>query len=63
MKTALSNNLDVVCKNLINEIGYPYLHKTGTLNCYKRLKNKEYRKVTQKELKELWESYKTVEIS
>lgn len=34
---------------MINQIGYPYLFATNTLNAFKRLKNKEYKKLTQKE--------------
>jgi len=48
MKNNLSNNFDAVCKSMINQTGYPYLFEAGILNCYKRLKNKEYRKVYQK---------------
>jgi hypothetical protein len=49
IKTEISGSLDIACKNIINQIGYPYLFSTNTLSTYKRLKNKEYRKITQKE--------------
>jgi len=39
-KTELTNSIDAVCKNIINQIGYPYLSNTNTLPAYKRLKNK-----------------------
>jgi hypothetical protein len=40
VKTEITNSLDIVCKNIINQIGYPYLYANNTLSTYKRLKNK-----------------------
>jgi len=40
IKTELTNSMDVICKNMINQIGYPYLYSNNTLSTYKRLKNK-----------------------
>jgi len=48
IKTELSNSMDIICKNIINQIGYPYLYSNNTLSTYKRLKNKEYKKLVQK---------------
>lgn len=45
----------MVCKTIINQTGYPFLHSNNTLSTYKRLKNKEYKKVIQKEFKNLYE--------
>ena len=47
--------MDIICKNIINQIGYPYLYSNNTLSTYKRLKNKEYKKLVQKEFKVLYE--------
>jgi hypothetical protein len=56
LKAELTNSLDLACKNIINQIGYPFLYSTNTLSTYKRLKNKEYRKVTQKEFRAFYEN-------
>jgi hypothetical protein len=40
IKGELTTSLDAACKNIINQIGYPYLYANGTLSTYKRLKNK-----------------------
>lgn len=55
LKTELSNSIDAVCKNAVTQIGYPYLHNNSTLSTYKRLKNKEYKKIVQKEFRNLYE--------
>ena len=55
IKTELTNSMDIICKNIINQIGYPYLYSNNTLSTYKRLKNKEYKKLVQKEFKVLYE--------
>lgn len=55
IKSELTNSMDVICKNIINQIGYPYLYSSNTLSTYKRLKNKEYKKLVQKEFKLLYE--------
>jgi hypothetical protein len=47
--------LDAACKNIINQIGYPYLYVHNNLSTYKRLKNKEYKKLIQKDFKALHE--------
>lgn len=61
VKTELSTSLDLACKNIINQIGYPYLFATNHLSTYKRLKNKEYRKITQKELKAFFDMASKIE--
>jgi hypothetical protein len=55
VKTELLNALEASCKNIINQIGYPYLFATNALTTYKRLKNKEYRKINPKELRAFYE--------
>jgi hypothetical protein len=55
IKNELSASLDAACKNIINQIGYPYLYLHATLSTYKRLKNKEYKKITQKDFRTLYE--------
>lgn len=55
IKGELTASLDAACKNIINQIGYPYLYTNGTLSTYKRLKNKEYKKLVQKDFKVLYE--------
>lgn len=39
-KTELVTALETACKNIINQIGYPYLFTHNLLTVYKRLKNK-----------------------
>jgi hypothetical protein len=48
LKTEFTNSIDAASKNIINQIGYPYLYNNNNLSTYKRLKNKEYRKLIQK---------------
>ena len=55
IKSEISGSLDTVCKNIINQIGYPYLFSINGISTYKRLKNKEYRKITQKEFRAFYE--------
>lgn len=55
LKSEMSNSLDAACKNIINQIGYPYLYAHNALSTYKRLKNKEYKKVIQRDFKVLHE--------
>ena len=55
IKNQLSSSLDAACKNIINQIGYPYLYTNSTLSTYKRLKNKEYKKLVQKDFRALYE--------
>lgn len=55
LKAELTASLDAACKNIINQIGYPYLYANNTLSTYKRLKNKEYKKLMQKDFKCLYE--------
>ena len=55
VKGELTNSLDAACKNIINQIGYPYLYANNTLSTYKRLKNKEYKKLIQKDFRLLYE--------
>ena len=54
VKTELSASLDAACKNIINQIGYPYLYANNNLSTYKRLKNKEYKKLIQKDFRGLY---------
>jgi hypothetical protein len=46
---------NLVCKDLIYQIGYPYLNSVNSLSTYRRLKNKEYRKLAQKDFKGFYE--------
>lgn len=55
LKTEIMTSIDTVCKNTVTQIGYPYLHNNSTLSTFKRLKNKEYKKIVQKEFKNLYE--------
>lgn len=55
LKNEVSTSLDAACKNIINQIGYPYLYAHNTLSTYKRLKNKEYKKLIQKDFRQLYE--------
>ena len=48
LKTEFVNSIDVASKNIVNQIGYPFLYRNNNLSSYKRLKNKEYRKLIQK---------------
>lgn len=51
IKTELGNSLDTACKNIINQIGYPFLYSQGILSTFKRLKSKEYRRMQQKDIR------------
>ncbi len=56
LKTELTNGFDAVSKMMINQIGYPYLHNQNQLVAYKRLKNKQYKKLLQKDFRVLVEA-------
>ena len=49
LKTELTASIDLLCKNVINHVGYPFLFTTNNLSAYKKLKNKEYKRVTPSE--------------
>lgn len=40
VKNELTTSMDIICKNIINQIGYPYLYSNNTLSTFKKLKNK-----------------------
>jgi hypothetical protein len=61
IKTEVTNSIDITCKNIINQIGYPFLYANNTLSTYKRLKNKEYKKLIQKEFRNLYELSQKIE--
>lgn len=53
LKTALNqivSNIDEVCKNVVNNIGFPYLSEHGYFKIYKRIKNNDLSKISPKEL-------------
>lgn len=54
IKAEISASIDIVCKNLIYQIGYPYLNAVNSLSTYRRLKNREYRKLGQKDFKNFY---------
>jgi hypothetical protein len=56
IKADLVTALETACKNIINQIGYPFLAASHHLATYKRLKNREYRKLQQKELRAFFDS-------
>lgn len=43
------SSIDEICKNVVNRIGFPYLYQNTIFNTYKRIKNKDYRKVKAEE--------------
>lgn len=47
IKGELSTAIDASCKNIVNRIGYPFLDHNNLLSAYKRLKNKDYKKLQQ----------------
>ena len=51
VKAEINSWMDQVCKNTINQIGYPFLWKQGLVNVFKRIKNKDYSKVSPKEFR------------
>ena len=55
IKNEINNTIDLICKNIVNQIGYPFLFTNNALSTYKRLKNKEYKKLTQKEFKSFYQ--------
>jgi len=55
IKTEITSSIEIACKNIINQIGYPYLYANNALSTYKKLKNKEYKKIGQKDFKFLYD--------
>lgn len=39
------NSLDEICKNVVNRIGFPFLYENNIFNTFKRIKNKDYRRL------------------
>ncbi len=54
MKSQISASIDAVSRVITNRLNYPYLNEEGQLNAYKKIKNKEYKKITKKELKNFY---------
>ena len=52
----MTNGIASVSKMVINQIAYPYLFNNGQLPAYKRIKNKEYKKLQQKDFRMLVEA-------
>ena len=50
MKTQMSSSIDAVSRVMANKLSHPFLFKKGQLSTYKKIKNKEYRKISKKEL-------------
>ena len=50
MKSQISSSIDAVSRGIINKISHPYMFREGQLSTYKKIKNKEYKKITKKEL-------------
>ena len=38
-------SIDEVCKNVVNRIGFPYLYENNLFTTYKRIKNKDFKKL------------------
>lgn len=46
IKGQLSSYIDAMSADLLNRITFPYIRKEGKLNVVKKLKHKEYNKLT-----------------
>lgn len=44
------NNIDNLCKNIVNSIGFPYLWQHGDFKIYKKIKNRDFLDISSKEL-------------
>ena len=48
MKSQISSSIDAVSRGIINKISHPYMFREGQLTTYKKIKNKEYKKISKK---------------
>jgi len=46
---------------MMNKVGYPFLSNMNNLTVFKRLKNKEYKKLSAKEVKKFYEESKKLD--
>ena len=51
MKSQILGSIDSVCQTIANKISYPYLAHQEQLTTFRKLKNKEYKKLKKRELK------------
>lgn len=54
MKSQISASLDAVSRALAERISYPYLAREGQLEVYRRVRNRDYRKLGKRELREFY---------
>ena len=50
VKGQLSTYLDSMSSDLLNRVNYPYLTKQGHLSTFKKIKHRDYKKITTKEM-------------
>lgn len=50
MKSQISSSIDAVSREINNRLGHPYVHTNGHLGTFKKIKNREYKKITKTEL-------------
>lgn len=51
MKSQISTSIDAVSRAITNKLNYPYLNREGQLDVFNKIKNKEYKKINKRELK------------
>jgi hypothetical protein len=50
MKSQISSSLDAVSREISTRITHPYMNKLGQVSTYKKIKNKEYKKLLRRDL-------------
>lgn len=48
MKTQFSASIDAVSRSITNKLSFPYLCSEGQLSTFRKIRNKEYKKITKK---------------
>jgi len=54
MKTQISTSIDAVSRAITNKLSFPYLCSEGQLSTFRKIRNKEYKKINKKELKSFY---------
>lgn len=50
MKSQISSSIDTVSRQINQRLGYPYLQSQNQLGTFKKIKNREYKKLTKPQL-------------
>lgn len=51
MKSQINASLDAVSRCITSKLSHPYLYSESFLNVFRKIKNKEYKKINRKELR------------